>query len=179
MTNDITGTSFMIPRKFHFEESKKLNAGFYCLLAITRNYLQDLKEAGWTFYVVDAVRGRCHYASRTITVPLWALQKATVKPGYQYWYVAHELAHACALQFEQSRDNHGPIFMKWLIILCPFEFVHYELDYKPRNASAAGITNPDSINKSRPKANASTFHSTNSTRKASAFTILTDLPDDL
>jgi hypothetical protein len=94
---------------------------------------------------VKQCRGRCYYArSRvrpefTITIPVWALNSK--RDGFADYYVAHEMSHAFAWQFDGERQ-HGPAFMKWLKTLCPREFWHYELEYKPRNAMAAGIRKP-------------------------------------
>jgi hypothetical protein len=35
--------------------------------------------------------------------------------------------------------------MEWLKRICPAESLHFELEYKPRNAMAAGIRKPGDI----------------------------------
>lgn len=90
------------------------------------------------------VEQRCGRASQTrneFTIPWWVMVekfKAAGKPGYLIWYIAHELAHIAA----PENANHGPLFMAELRKICPSEFQHYELGYKPRNAAKAGISNP-------------------------------------
>ena len=98
-------------------------------------HARNLKDTGWKFYSVKQSRGRCYYRSKTITIPVWAIDKTARKPGYKVWYISHEMSHALDL----ARSNHGSSFMRKLQEICPPEFVHYELGYKPRNAAAAGI----------------------------------------
>ena len=86
----------------------------------------------WKFYAVDQSRGRCYYGSRIVTIPMFAIHREI---GYKTWYIAHELSHV----FDLKRSNHGQPFMEKLQEICPPEFVHYELGYKPRNAAKAGI----------------------------------------
>lgn len=93
---------------------------------------KKLISEGWRFYAVYANRGRCSWATSTITVPVWALKKST---AYAIWYVAHEMAHAVA----GPKANHGPDFMAALIKLCPPECIWYETGYKPKHAVNAGI----------------------------------------
>jgi hypothetical protein len=96
---------------------------------------------GWRFYAVDQTRGRCYYKHKVITIPAWVINQTNNKSkqiGYKDWYIAHELAHTFA-----RGDNHGPLFMAQLKRICPKEYVHYEIEYKPRNANSAGIRNPD------------------------------------
>ena len=96
---------------------------------------RELLSQGWKIYLVSSRRGMCYYRSKTITIPEWCIDYE--KPGYKVWYIAHEFAHTFA-----RGDNHGQRFMKELKRICPQEYVHYELGYKPRNASIAGITEP-------------------------------------
>lgn len=93
-----------------------------------------LVELGWQFFAVDQDRGRCYGRARIITIPVWVFTRSQIKHNYWVWYVAHEMAHASTLG-----DNHGALFMKKLIELCPEDCIHYEIGYKPRNAVAAGI----------------------------------------
>lgn len=97
---------------------------------------KDLLSNEWDIYVVDHNRGRCYYDTKTITIPAWAITKRDI--GYKIYYIAHEFAHA----FTRG-DNHGSKFMSKLKQLCPLEYVHHELDYKPRAAKAAGISRRD------------------------------------
>src|SRR5690606_37765030 len=64
------------------------------------------------------------------------------RPGYGTYVVAHELAHHYA-NFKHKVNGHGEMFMYWLKQLCPPELVHYELEYKPKFARAAGIRKPE------------------------------------
>ena len=95
----------------------------------------DLDSKGWKFYPVKQHRGRCYYAAKTITIPVWAILKGA---EYATYYIAHEMAHAyCPWQ------NHNIVFMTKFKTICPQHLWHYEIDYKPRNAIAAGITDKD------------------------------------
>lgn len=99
----------------------------------TNTFAQELISAGWVFKVSKGKRGYCYHARKTITIPKHALHSK--RPGFGEYYIAHEMAHAKA-----GKDMaHGPEFMSWLQYLCPPEYVHYELTYKPRNAKIAGI----------------------------------------
>jgi len=96
--------------------------------------------ANYTLYVTDTVRGRCYYdpAKRFITVPVWAMKgnpKGEIDFDYRIYYVCHELAHSVA----GRAANHGADFMEAFMIICPPHLQHYELNYKPRLAAAAGI----------------------------------------
>lgn len=82
-------------------------------------------------FVVDQRRGRAYYTRHCLTVPLWAYRAGI---GYFLYYLAHELAH-----FFSPEAGHGPSFMIWFKKLCPPQYWHHELKYKPRNAKAAGI----------------------------------------
>lgn len=95
---------------------------------------KQLISNGWKFYVVDQNRGRCYYNHKIITIPSWAIHKSV---EYKTWYICHEMAHTFT-----KGDSHGQKFMAKLIEICPENCVHFELEYKPRNAIAAGITSP-------------------------------------
>lgn len=103
--------------------------------------LQLLNDAGWKFYVVRQTRGRCYYKSKVITIPSWVIERKSI--DYKEWYLSHEMAHAYSY-IEGTTDNHGPAFMAMLKAICPDDCVHYEIEYKPRNAQAAGIRKPGS-----------------------------------
>jgi hypothetical protein len=97
---------------------------------------------GYTIWMTDTRRGRCSYGPKTITVPLWTLGGPPSGGGdarYVQYYLAHECAHA--VTFEDTRQRgHGVAFMANFMSLCPNDLRHYELDYKPRLAAAAGIS---------------------------------------
>jgi predicted metal-dependent hydrolase len=95
-------------------------------------FAREVIQQGWRFFVVKQDRGRCYYDSGTITIPLWVINNP--KPGKKFWYIAHELAHVYT-----KGDNHGSKFMAKLKEICPKEYQHFELNYKPRAAFAAGI----------------------------------------
>ena len=105
-----------------------------------------LRNNGWRFYLVDSNRGFCSYSDRTITVPLWVTKKET---GQKIWYLAHEMAHAFDFLKNRKPSHHGKPFMAELILICPPEFLHYETDYKPRNAKSMGISEHAVINQMR------------------------------
>ena len=146
--------SMITDEDFCFQSVNKLpaniNIPFTSKLLIEMNkvegishYWKLLEAQGWTILVVDQTRGRCYYRDRRITIPIWAVSpsKNNKNLGYKEWYVSHELAHA----FAGSNAKHGQDFMEWLMIICPIQYRHYELGYKPRNATQAGISLFDSI----------------------------------
>lgn len=93
-------------------------------------------------YAVKQTRGRAYFrknGKRVITIPVWTFARGE---DYIAWYCAHELAHHYAHYYDAVAGNHGPGFMKWLKLICPENAIHYELGYKPRNAAAAGISQP-------------------------------------
>lgn len=109
-------------------------------------------------YAVNQRRGYWTPGKRYITIPVWAIQKSLGEGGYKYasgydiYYIAHELAHMVITEFQRAEyrntgrvsnyTSHGPEFMREFKKLCPEEYWHYELGYKPRNARMAGITMP-------------------------------------
>ena len=101
-----------------------------------RNTFNELDKSNWRFYPVKQSRGRCYYLNKTITIPVFAWSKGI---DYLTYYIAHEMAHAIA----GSLAKHGQQFMQVFKNICPKEYQHYELGYKPRNATAAGITAED------------------------------------
>jgi hypothetical protein len=106
-------------------ETAHLNQQFFSLIF-------DLVKKGWKFYVVEQSRGRCYYHDKVVTIPKWAVYSHQV--GYLEYYLCHEMAHCYS-----AGDNHGAWFMEQFKMLCPAEYQHYELGYKPGNAAAAGI----------------------------------------
>jgi predicted metal-dependent hydrolase len=101
-------------------------------------YAETLMQEGWIIRVVGQVRGHCHYSYKTITIPAWIWKRKDRVPMLVY-YLSHELAHAKA----GHKAKHGPLFMTAFKSLCPKEYQHYEFDYKPSYALAAGILPED------------------------------------
>ena len=102
-------------------------------------YKKLLEAQGWQFYVVDQRRGACYYRDRRITIPLFAMKR---EPRYLHWYISHELSHA----FAGHTAKHGEYFMEWLVHICPANSVHFEITYKPRNATMHGISDNERQN---------------------------------
>jgi len=101
----------------------------------------DLIDSGFCFYVVDQIRGRCYFDHRVITIPSFVFRKPDTAK-YISWYLAHECAHGFNfISLREYQDNHGPMFMEELKRICPADCLHFETNYKPRNAMAAGISN--------------------------------------
>lgn len=99
---------------------------------------RTLSQAGWKFYVVNQTRGYCDPARKIITIPAWAARRTHDR--YNVYYIAHELAHT------DTFDIHGPKFMARFMDLCPPDLWKYEIEYKPRNAKAAGISEDTASN---------------------------------
>lgn len=113
------------------------------LINVGLEFPADLK-----IYAVVQRCGTYYAGARIITIPLWAIVAGAEPvtrpdgrggPGYVEWYISHELAHA----FAPAGSKHGPVFMNWLKKICPAASIHFELNYKPRNAASAGITQRD------------------------------------
>jgi hypothetical protein len=121
------------PKKIMHEQSKELRER----LANLNIQIPDDYE----IYVTDTAKGWHNRKNQTITVPLWAYnalgenKQHQNDPEYVIYYACHEIAHALA-----PLDAHGPKFMKAFMEICPNHLHHYELNYKPRNAKAAGIS---------------------------------------
>lgn len=96
------------------------------------SHAEKLVMSGWRFYVVDSKRGKCSTRHKVITVPAWAYRKGQ---GYVIYYLAHEMAHA----YDENKNNHKDAFMRWFKAICPIEFWHHELGYKPQAAKRNGI----------------------------------------
>lgn len=125
------------------------------LYRLAQTLLQDAelslaKTCRLDIYCCDVKTGYFQYTGggqSRIVMPLWAITKAKTRNaktglravGFDVWYMAHELAHYFN-QVDGTDDIHGPCFMAWLQRICPAEYIHYELAYKPRLASASGIT---------------------------------------
>jgi len=100
---------------------------------------------GYEVYVTDTQRGRCNYARKSITVPQWAFNNTKAgrrihkgNERYREYYLAHECAHAFTFEATGERQHRGE-FMQHFMRLCPRELWHFELNYKPGLARAAGI----------------------------------------
>lgn len=100
---------------------------------------------GYQVFVTDTDRGRCCYENKTITVPQWAFdctkrgrRKHKGDKRYREYYLAHECAHAITFEATGERNHRGE-FMNNFMRLCPRELWHFELNYKPGLARAAGI----------------------------------------
>lgn len=103
---------------------------------ISRNW--HIKYSNWTFEVKDINRGYCSYTRKLIVIPKWAFYRTPerVKDSQYYiYYICHEVAHIIA----GVQEQHSSKFMRAFISICPQELQHYELQYKPRSAKAAGI----------------------------------------
>lgn len=124
------------PHRVNVELTNKLRE-MYQLFPV----LSPATPKGVTIYAVNQRCGRAYYGKRMITVPTWAMTRGK-GPGFDLYYLAHELAHV--LDFDSMTYNrrapHGPSFMAHFKRLCPVEFQHFEIGYKPRRAAAAGIT---------------------------------------
>ena len=81
-------------------------------------------------YVVGSSRGRSYSKQGAISVPLWAYRKGT---DYFLYYAAHELSHLFSMS-----DGHDFKFYQHFMRICPIEFQHFELGYKP-SAKKYGI----------------------------------------
>ena len=99
--------------------------------------LHNILDHGWDIFVTRTRNGYCKYSKQFITIPEWAIGHAkNSKPGYDWYYVAHELAHVFTSILAKP---HGDEFMQNFIKICPPEFQHYELNYKPTAAKRNGI----------------------------------------
>ena len=118
-----------------YKIDQKLSAKFRATIEKARIAVPE----GWTIFVTDTKCGRCYYSKRCVTVPKWAMTRdarGVADSLYKLYYVAHEIAHAIT---DPKEPPHGAVFMENFKMLCPQELWHYELNYKPRNAAAAGI----------------------------------------
>lgn len=128
----ITGEIYFTPKNIDTELAKQL---FTNCAESVKTLGKKLLASGWRIYVVTSRRGMCYTTHRVITIPAWAVKREL---AYKQWYICHEMAHALVGAIHQ----HNHVFMEKLIEICPKESIHYELGYKPRNASAAGIQLP-------------------------------------
>jgi hypothetical protein len=98
-------------------------------------------RSGFELYVTDTVCGRCDLENKNITVPVWAVERSRKDTGYAVYYACHEIAHVIAPP--TKGDVHGAKFQAAFKSICPKEYWHFELEYKPKSASAAGIKRND------------------------------------
>ena len=114
------------PLWIDYEKTVELQKSALCAL-----YLPPL----WRVYAAHRQHGRTNKLQKYCVVPEWAWRWGNSKPGFVEYYLAHELAHAYSLSF-----RHDNQFYEAFKMICPKHLQHYELEYKPRNAAAAGIT---------------------------------------
>lgn len=126
-----------IPANIEYSKTLSLEVAIADFPILYARY-NELKAEGWKLFVVNQYRGRCYPYKKWITIPLWCLDIAESK-----WiqYVAHEFAHTKPHTRIPGTDDHGPAFMEEMKRLCPQEYWHHELSYKPKQASYAGISN--------------------------------------
>lgn len=94
-------------------------------------------KTDYKIYCVSNNRGYCDYERKIILVPLWSFGHKN--KNYWVYYLAHELSHAINKVMNGQVKSHGNEFMEIFKMICPKYLQHYELNYKPRNAKAAGI----------------------------------------
>jgi hypothetical protein len=109
----------------------------YSSFPTIKGAFNTLDSKGWSFLPVRTNRGRCYYDLKIITIPAHAYESK--KEGYFAYYVSHEMAHA----FAPRGAQHDSSFMAEFKKICPREYQHYEVDYKPKAAMAAGIYHKD------------------------------------
>ena len=105
---------------------------------------------GYELLVTDSRCGRHRSATKTCTVPLWAVSvdfTGKVSTDFELYYAAHEAAHAWVCH-NNERDSgpHGPNFYKHFKRLCDPALWHHELGYKTREAKRAGIDPNPKVN---------------------------------
>ena len=98
-----------------------------------KQYVNELQNTGWQFYVANHTHGYCNATTKQIVIPAWCL--FIHGKGYATWYIAHEMAHA----YDMCKSHHGAPFMKQLMRICPKEYQIHEYGYKPELAMAAGL----------------------------------------
>lgn len=108
----------------------------------TKEHGKNLINSGWKFFATKQDRGRCYYREKVITIPAWVIDSP--REGYKEYYICHEMSHAILCIAKIFEEQHGLRFMNVLKEICPPEYIHYEIEYKPRNAVSAGIGKKDS-----------------------------------
>src|SRR6266850_2469687 len=111
------------------------------VLPILKSHCPDAIPPYIVIQGVNQQCGRAYIRKGTyekVTVPFWVKEKGI---DYAVYYLAHELAHiADWIKNNKRKLDHGPLFMEQFKRICPERLWHYEIEYKPRNAQAAGIT---------------------------------------
>jgi len=79
-------------------------------------------------YIADVRAGKALYDGR-FTVPYWAFKDK--RKGYFIWYVAHELSHQLRYKVYGIDGCHDMRFYELFLQICPDEFQHFEVHYKP------------------------------------------------
>lgn len=131
--------SFIVRRNINCISKEGMQLMFQNVPESVKDYARKLRdEHQWKYYAADHVRGHAFGKSRIIVIPMWAIKKDI---GYKTYYIAHELAHG----FAGVHNQHNQVFMEWFKKICPPELWHHEIDYKPRNAAAAGIRKPGDV----------------------------------
>lgn len=99
----------------------------------------SLDKLGYKIYCADYCGGYCDYDKKVLVIPAWVFDHDDSR--YWIYYLTHELAHAvnCHYNNPDIVSAHGKHFMEFFKLLCPERQQKYELQYKPRNAKAAGI----------------------------------------
>ena len=82
-------------------------------------------------YIADVQRGRSFAQQGEFTVPYWAYKDK--RKGYFIHYVAHELSHQLRYKRwgKERGKSHDDKFYVIYTDICPVEYQHYEVDYKP------------------------------------------------
>ena len=123
------------------KENKKYNIQVWkivysLLMDIDHSDIEDWCD--WYICCINGVRGTCYYERKGVTIPAWSVERDRKDEGYLTYYIAHELSHIFAYR-RHNEKNHGMKFMREFKKICPKEYQHYELEYKPLNAKKAGI----------------------------------------
>lgn len=95
----------------------------------------NLKKPSFKLKISDKdIPGYFHLPSRRLVIPSWSLRvNAFDQPDATYciYYIAHELAHACAGYAEVRA--HCEVFYYYFNRLCPKALKHWEISYLPEN----------------------------------------------
>lgn len=97
----------------------------------------EFNSEGINGFIADVERGRARFSTLQFTVPLWVYNKNAPflfmkEEGYFTYYVAHELSHVLSYKkYNLNGKGHGENFYKIFKIVCPKEYQHFELHYKP------------------------------------------------
>jgi hypothetical protein len=135
--DDDIAANFNKPKKIHYIKTASLRRA---LSANMKAVLEAAEKKSWLLYVVDQRRGFCSFRRKLVTVPYWVFTHKD--PEYWLYYTAHELAHVVV----GPAHSHDFAFMTEFKKLCPVHLWHYETEYKPQNAVAAGISANKELN---------------------------------